>query len=157
MDRKMTPYGNRIVLRMIAESRARPTGLILPDGARVRYDAPLVATVVDVGPEVADLQPGMEVLSLPNVDGVDVDIPGMGSFRVVGPRAVLAVLGEPRVTELSDGDLAREYVRIAGIIAQRIRTQTLATAEGEPAPIMVALTEARGGPPAQNVLHVGLN
>lgn len=92
----MTPFGDRVVLKIEAEITDRPSTIILPQGARVRRDAPLMADVVDVGPDVRWVRAGMRVLVAALADGVEVSIPGSGFLRVVGEHAVIAQLSAER-------------------------------------------------------------
>lgn len=109
--RTMTPFNKSVALRMWPESQQRASGLWLPQGARVRYDLAKCATIVDCGPGCSDeISPGMDVLVAPFHDGVEIDVPGMGPdgevgrFRIVGERALVAILStaRPAVAILAD-------------------------------------------------------
>ena len=108
----MTPLGDRVVLRIHAAVRERESGLILPEGARVRYDAPLVADVIDVGPNCTRVWAGAKVLVATRADGVDVTIPDQGTLRIVGERAIIAVLADEQPTTALIADYERLVRRL---------------------------------------------
>jgi len=138
MDRQMTPFGNTVVLSMIGEPRERPSAIVLPQGARVRYDAPLMARVVDCGPDVRDVAPGMEVLIRAHNDGAEVEIPGAGHFRLVSERAVLCVLSHDR----PDAALIADYARLWRQIM--VRAKFLAIVDPEASEAYLARVHAVG-------------
>ncbi|MDE2097381.1 MAG: hypothetical protein KGL39_09070 [Patescibacteria group bacterium] len=113
--RMMTPLGKTVVLNMIAPV-AQVGRVLLPDGARVNYAAAREAYVVDVGPEVVrPIAVGDRVLVAPLVDGVDIDVPGTRTdgdaarerYRIVGEKAVLAVISERRPAIAIAAELVR--------------------------------------------------
>ncbi len=95
VERTMTPFGDTVVVEPLPDFDPS-SRIILPEGARVKYDRAKRAKIVDVGPDVRGLLPGQEVLVAPMHDGVEIDVPGTGKatgrFRVIQAKAVMAVL-----------------------------------------------------------------
>lgn len=129
VNRSMTPFGDRVVVMVTAETRERPSKLFLPDGARVRYDAPLTARVLDCGPACKEVKPGMDVLIVAHHDGVEVSIPGVGTHRIIGERACLAVITDPVVAELTDDEMVDRFTRFVDEFRSRARKRMLTDPE----------------------------
>ena len=105
----MTPLGDRVVVQIIDETlEQRASGLFVPEGRRVNNAAPHRARVIDVGPKVpSDVRPGGEVLLEAFVDGVELKMNG-ATFRVVGAKAIIAIITDKRPREA----FAQNYARL---------------------------------------------
>lgn len=94
----LTPCGDRVVVAL----DPLPTevgGVLLPPGRRVRYDAPRLGSVVDVGERVpAEIRPGARVYVAAQHDGLGVTMNGV-ALRIVGAGAIIAVVTERRTRE----------------------------------------------------------
>lgn len=153
VNQSLTPFGDRVVVQILTESRQRASKIFLPQGARVRYDAPLVAKVIDCGPAVEEVQAGMVVLVLAHHDGVEVTIPGLGSYRVIGERACLANLEAP--AELGDNELAKRHAALSLKIQERMNKQSLAGSSSMADAMIAAASELE--PTFSHEVKMGLN
>jgi hypothetical protein len=115
VERIMTPFGDTVVLEML-EDPSPLSKIVLPQGARVRYDRAKRARIVDVGPDCKErLHPGQEVLVAPRFDGVALNVPGTskdaGHYTVTVSKAIVATLTE-------GPDPAALYAALERILAQ---------------------------------------
>lgn len=106
-ERTITACGDQVVLRVVPESEQRPSGIILPQGRRPNYKAPIEAEIVDCGEAVpATITPGRTALVLALADGVRIKIAGE-QFWIVSHKAIVGILGEPRPRAAIEANISR--------------------------------------------------
>ena len=93
---KLTPLGHRVVAKQVEKSSKTKSGFYLPEDAK---EAPEMAEVVAVGPDVKDVKVGDMVLyktygSPIKVDGEELLVLATDSETLEKEGEILAVLGK---------------------------------------------------------------